>query len=387
MILLALVACDDPKPEDSAGCVEGCDTDLVEDSGGDSAGDSADTGDSGDDSAEETGDSDETGDTAAAGPPDCTAETEVRFVGADGVAVDHTSSFLTGTYVTLDAPGTLYVCPATWFARVVVRADVEVVGLGPTPAHTVLSAGEIGTILDVAGATLTVSNLSLDRGAGLDEAHNSGGGGIYCAEEGTVVASDVVFSNSTANDGAGLYARSCDVQISGATFSGNVSEDDGGAFTLWYATATLDDVTFVDNAGLDGGAIALFYSEATFTRVTLADNASGHFAGAMWAYASTIALTDTTFDANVNSGADGGGLLVHGTATLDRVTFTNNAAVVGGGLFVYYDAVVTGTDCDFDANTPDDVWVADYSDAGGVSVPAAGQDYSFSCAASVCVAE
>ena len=44
-----------------------------------------------------------------------------------------------------------------WFSRVLVRADVEIVGLGELPKETVLSGGESGTIIDIAGPDVTVS--------------------------------------------------------------------------------------------------------------------------------------------------------------------------------------------------------------------------------------
>ena len=61
---------------------------------------------------------------------------------------------------------------------------------------TILSGGESGTIVEVDGVTTDLRNVTLDRGAGLDVDHNSGGGGVYCEGEGAVYADTVVFSNS-----------------------------------------------------------------------------------------------------------------------------------------------------------------------------------------------
>jgi hypothetical protein len=332
-----------------------------------------------------TADRDETGDTDTAAPDPC-PEPIVRFEHTDGSVDDVTASLLSGDYLTLDQPGRLLVCPGTWFARLLLRADIDVVGLGAAAADTVLSGGESGTILDVAGpdVTASVTHVTLDRGAGLDEAHNSGGGGLYCAEEGTIAVEDVVFSHNGANDGAGLYARNCEVWVTGASFVDNVSEDDGGSFTLWYSNATIDEVSFTGNTGLDGGAMAMFYSTAAMTNVTFDANTSSHFAGALWVYNSSLAMSDSTFTDNVNTGGDAGALLFHGTGTLDRVDFSGNTGVRGGGLFVYWESEVAGTDCSFAGNTPEDIFAADYSDAGGVSYTA-GAGYSFSCTGNACV--
>lgn len=315
-----------------------------------------------------------------AGTPDDTAEVcaTVTWTDEDGATADVTEVFRTGEYVTLDTPGTVSFCPGTWFARIVVRADVIAEGLGDSPDETILSAGELGTILDVAAADMTVGNVTLDRGAGLDVAHNSGGGGIYCAEEGTVTAEDVVFSNSVANDGAGLYADSCTVTLRDVAFHDNASDDDGGALTLWYSTATLQSAAFSGNSALDGGAAAIFYSTAFLRDVAFSDNSSTHFAGGVWASESSIVVTDSIFEGNVNTGEQGGGLLINGQATLTGVSFHDNRALVGGGLFVYYQAVLTADGCDFTGNLAEDVWVADYSEAGGYAM-SPGADASFAC--------
>lgn len=343
--------------------------------------DSADTGDTG--STVDSTDSADTGDSVPG--IDC-ADPVVVFRSAEGVDTPLTDALLQGTYTTLDAPGTLYACPRTWFARLLVRAPVQVVGLGAEPGDTVLCGGESGTILDVLGpdGTLEVVNLTLDRGAGLDVDHNSGGGGIYCEGYGSVTTDEVVFSNNFANDGAGLYVEDCEVSLARTRFVDNTSEDDGGAFTLWYSHATLDEVSFEGNVGLDGGAAALFYATAELRDVSFADNRATHFAGALWAYETTLAASGGSFTGNQNTGAEGGGLLVDGAATLDGVRFADNTASRGGGLYVYYQAVVAGSGLSFEGNTPDDIFGADYSEAGGVSYQGGS---TVNCADNVCVVE
>ena len=99
-------------------------------------------------------------------------------------------------------------------------------------------------------------------------------------------------------------------------------------------------------------------------------------------HGSTAAFYNTTITGNTNTGSNyGGGLIVHGSAILDRVTFSDNTAPAGGGLYVYYGSTVEGTSCDFSGNSPEDIFVAD--DGAGVSMTA-GSNYSFSCASNVC---
>jgi predicted outer membrane repeat protein len=320
-------------------------------------------------------------DTEAA-PDDPCAEPAATFVPVEGAESDLTDALLAGDYVTLDVPGELRVCPGTWWARLIVRAEVTVTGLGESPEDTVLSGGEAGTILDVAGVSLSVSNLTLDRGAALDEAHNSGGGAVYCSAFGSVDLEDLVLSNNVANDGAALYAEDCAVTARRVAFVDNHAEDDGGALTLWYSTATLSEATFSGNSALDGGAVATFYSELTVDTSTLSGNSAGNFAGAVWVYEGALTMSQTSLSHNTNTG-NGGGALVHGTATLDGVEFIGNSAAAGGGLFVYYGAEITGTDCSFSDNLPDAVWAAGYDENDGTSYPG-GEALDFSCAENAC---
>jgi hypothetical protein len=311
----------------------------------------------------------------------------VTFEMTDGSTQDLTDYFTTGDYFTLAVDGTLSVCPATWYSRVLIRANVDIVGLGALPKDTVMSGGESGTILDIAGPNVivSVSNVTLDRGAGLDVDHNSGGGGIYCAQEGVVTVTDVRFTNNFANDGPGLYSNDCVVDIHDSRFVDNLSEDDGGAATFWFSTATLDHVLFDNNVALDGGAMAIFSSDVTVTDSTIQNNTSTSFAAGVWGHESNLWFTDTVFENNNNDGTTqyGGGLIVYGTAELNEVTFRNNSAPKGGGIFVYYEGVVDGNNCSFEGNDPDDIYAADYSRSGGVSY-SAGPEYSFTCANNVC---
>lgn len=369
-----LLACD-TNPADS-GAAETADTGSP---------DTADSADTGAESGDSAGDSGDTADTADTSETDWCTASVVQFAGSDGVVEDVTASFLSGAYLTLDAPGTLHVCPGTWYSRVLVRAAIVVEGHGATPADTVMSGGESGTILDVLGpvGTLEVRNVTLDRGVGLDVDHNSGGGGIYCEGEGTVLAEDVVFSNNFANDGPGLYVRYCETTVTRSEFVDNIAEDDGGAATIWYANAAFDEVTFTRNTALDGGALCVFYGSATVTNSVIEGNQSEHFAGGVWTNESTLFMSDTRIADNHNTVDNGGGLLLAGEGTLERVTFEDNEAPRGGGLFVYYESIVTCTNCSFAGNVAEDVYVADYSSAGGVSLTGS-DDWSFSCASNVC---
>ncbi len=342
-----------------------------------------DTGPEGDADADADADTDTDTDTDTSA---CSTPT-VTFEPTDGTTQDLTKMFQTGDYVTLALPGELKVCPGTWYSRVLVRADTTVTGLGAAPEDTIMSGGLAGTILDVAGpnVTLNVSNVTLDRGAGLDPDHNSGGGGVYCEQEGVVNIDNAVFSANEANDGPGIYIQDCVLNVTNTNFHDNVSEDDGGAVTIWNSTATFDQVEIRDNESLDGGGMAVFSSEFTASNLTIADNRASGFAGGIWLYDSSMSLTDSVISGNDNEdGMYGGGIIVYGSATLERVEFQDNTATRGAGVFVYYKSTVEGTDCGFSGNSPDDLFASDGTAEGGIAYEAGGSGTSFSCANNAC---
>lgn len=334
------------------------------------------------DTGPETVDTEDTGE-AYTGPAGCETP-HATFKPSSGAAVDMTAVMTAGTYTTLDQPGVLEVCPGTWFTRLLIRADVTVKGLDTTPDTTILSGGESGTILDLAGATLTVENITLNRGAGLDVEHNSGGGGIYCEGNGTVLVEDAVFSENFANDGPAIYTQYCSLEVRDTLFIDNLAEDDGGAVALWYSDADIRDTIFQDNEALDGGALALFYGELYVADTSVMNNSSKNFAGGFWTLESDVTVLDSLFEGNVNApGTQGGGMLINGSASLNRVTFRDNGAPRGGGIFVYWEADVLGTNCSFSGNSPEDIFSADYSPEGGVS-HSGSDDFSFFCEKNAC---
>jgi hypothetical protein len=341
------------------------------------------TEDCGDDSGETGVETDDTGDTGYTGPAGCETA-HATFTATSGTVTDLTQVMTDGTYTTLEEDGTLEVCPGTWFTHLVVHANVTVSGLDEGPETTILSGGELGTVIEVSGPyTLTTENVTFNRGAGLDVEHNSGGGGLYCELEGSLVVRDSVFSENFANDGAGLYAQNCTVDVQNTLFHDNVVDDDGGALTVIASTATLYNVTFDNNVGLDGGAMAVFQSEVEIYGTTYSNNTSANFAGALWVHESTATIVDSFFDSNTNSDTQGGALLLNGSVSLNRVEITGNSAPRGGGIFVYWEADVLGTSCLFRDNSPEDIFSADYSQNGGVSHTGT-EDYSFFCEDNEC---
>ena len=309
---------------------------------------------SADDTSSDTGDSGDSGDTGEPYVP-CA---EATFTDLKGEVEDLSELFTSGENVVLTEEGTLAFCEGTWFVKLSVEADVTVVGLGLTPDATVLSGGEQSSEVTVTGASVVVENVTLDRGAALGSWNNErGGGGVRCVESGEVTLRDVVLSNHTAYDGAALYAGAgCHVDGESVTMSGNVSEDDAGAARFDYATADLRDVYVVGNSARDAGGFLLHESSVVIDGGVFSDNVSTDSqGGGVLHYFGTLSISRTVFDGN-DVDAQGGGVSLFGDTTLEDVSFVDNTATYGGGIYHYGGyGTLTCTGCTFDGNTPDAV--------------------------------
>ena len=312
-----------------------------------------------DDSAEpaETAEPGETADTGDTGEP-YVACAEATFTGVDGKVEDLSAALTDGEDVVLSEEGTLAFCEGTWFVKLSIEADVTVVGLGLDPGATVLSGGEQSTVVTVTGASVSVENVTLDRGAALGSWNNErGGGGLRCVEGGQVSIRDVVMSRHTAYDGAALYAgEGCHVDAEGLTMSDNVSEDDAGAARFDYATGDLRDIVVTGNSARDAGGLLLHESWLVIDGAVFSQNVSTDSqGGGVLHYFGTLSVSDAVFSDNeVN--AQGGALSLFGDTTLEDVSFVDNTSTFGGGVYHYGGyGTLTCTGCSFSGNTPDEV--------------------------------
>ncbi len=283
--------------------------------------------------------------------------------------------------ITLTAPTTSpYVLTAGQLA-LAANDDLTIVGNGDTIEAQQPLKGLSFRLLDVAsGASLTLENLTLERGRAIDGAEGGAidNGGTLVLN-GVTVQDNVVELNGTAEGGA-IYNQGTLV-LNGATVQGNVAEgvpgeEDtnaaGGGIYSSGGSVTLEGGTIVQNNAAEGsayggnasgGGLYAVWGTVTVTNATLNNNTalagdyeglSGNlgyaYGGGLYADGATLNLTNATLDANaatlpndniyVGGGAYGGGLLVlGGTATLTNCTVQGNSASAaytnpgeGGGI-------------------------------------------------------
>ena len=256
------------------------------------------------------------------------------------------------------------------------------------PTRTVLDGLDAGRVVSIsAGTAVTLNCLTVANGnAGTDP-----GGGIYAWDAATVTVSSAVISGNRAMIGAGVYAYATAFVLSGTRMINNDAVEEGGGLYLTRTqTVAVQQCEFLDNDASGGSGATIKYADrveivaATFgmnkartsfggglslfetKNVTIVDslfvsNICGINGGGVYAYSTTLALSNTEVVSNVAT-RDGGGVCLEradgsrvegskfvrnrasrgGGVTIissDRTrlatsTFTSNTAVLGGGLYL-----------------------------------------------------
>jgi hypothetical protein len=241
---------------------------------------------------------------------------------------------------------------------------------------TVLS-GDIGVPGDDTDNSLTVVYVSsVPPATVLDGFTISGGravgdaGGMYLASSNskpTVI--NCLFTDNAAQDDGGAVSSNGTPAFIGCRFSGNVSSSRGGAVFL-NGFATFTDCTFTANSAVSVAG-AVWCNSASFTGCIFEGNHADD-AGALHALTDNAVVADCTF---VDNTADTyGGAMTHGgDMVLTGCTFTGNAALAGGALYLIgSDRDTVLIDCDFIGNHAE-------SGGGGVSLNRTGTALVYAC--------
>jgi hypothetical protein len=224
------------------------------------------------------------------------------------------------------------------YTMVIVKRGVSVRGEAGAAATT-LDAEDIGRVLlceDV--GTITVSGITIHRGASKDPTHFLGGGGGYVRGESNVTFSDCHFRNNLGWLGGGLLTES-DVTLRSCEFSDNISiqEGGGGAFhARASSTVFIHTCRFLRNGahghGSAGGAIHAVGPcriSSSWFEGNYAQGALGASGGGISCWDS-IEITGSTFVENttraVSGNAVGGAIAARGPTTIRDCVFIANLA-------------------------------------------------------------
>jgi predicted outer membrane repeat protein len=197
-------------------------------------------------------------------------------------------------------------------------------------------------VLDIAGATTTLSELTVQRGNAPGASED--GAGIRSNRALTLTNVNVL-SSTAGGDGGGVYVNG-NLTAIGGLFQNNRSTGGSAGALYSFGEANLTGVQFVSNtAQSNGGAIAALVAVTT-TNVLFQDNqclAPTCDGGALYSF-SQATLLDTQF---VNNTAQdrGGGASAPGTLRVENGLFQGNRSVsnLGGGLYAQFTAEISGT--------------------------------------------
>lgn len=236
-----------------------------------------------------------------------------------------------------------------------VRASVAIVGAGST--STIIDAGGIDRVLDVAVGNVTVQGLTVRGGlVGDDElAFEFTGGGIRNQANLTLV--DSVVTGNVAGSGAGIANYGGTLRIQRSVITGNgdsTTSRGGGVFNYSNYDATNVEIiesTISNNRARDGGGVMNFAYDGAANVVIRRSTISGNTAtsGGAIVNSSTLIYGDTslanlsirnsTISGNTAEGAGGGidSQTSYGGETQTDIlnsTITGNAAagLDGGGI-------------------------------------------------------
>ncbi|MFO7540285.1 MAG: PKD domain-containing protein [Chloroflexota bacterium] len=205
---------------------------------------------------------------------------------------------------------------------------------GPGMSNLIIDANNNFRGFNMADVPTTIADLTVQNG------HTIGrGAGIRSFGDLTLMRVRLLY-NQAEDGGGGVYADEGLTVIEGY-FENNTSLVFGGGVhaNSWLV---LENSDFISNTANAGGGV---YSQeaVSITGGQFERNNSGDKGGGLYAMDAS-SLTGTAFLSNtVQFSGLGGGAYIGGNAQLDRAWFEGNAAVYGGGLYVWGDIDLTDT--------------------------------------------
>lgn len=239
-----------------------------------------------------------------------------------------------GHAISLAASGdTIQIAAATYRENLSIPFNLTL--NGAKAATTIVDGTNTTNVFTVgAGTSLTLSNLTIKNGVGY-----SGGGGIDNA--GTVAVNKSNFYVNTALTGGAILNTGM-VTISNTNFDSNSIYFFGHSASCGAidnrSTMTISTSTFYNNYANNndtaGGAICnggtLAISRTTFNTNSSQGNNQG-LGGAIYNYAGTVSVTNSTFSQNSATTAGGAIYSNGGTVQIANSTFGTNPENMGGG--------------------------------------------------------
>jgi hypothetical protein len=252
------------------------------------------------------------------------------------------------------------VCPGTYREHLLVVGKALTLRSSGGAATTEVDAEHTGRALEVReGADVSVVDLTFRNG----DAGVANGGDVYCSTSALDLTDSVVL-DGIAVRGGGLATRSCSGTVSGTRFEGNhadrggasyVDEGGGGGDVDFVGNVVVSNTSSGQGAGLyflggsplidrndlvgnvsdsDGGGLRIKLAQATISDNVFLRNRAGHSGGGLKVSHEVVTLSGNVFVANRAGSGGGGTYLFESASLLSNETYAGNRARRGGALDV-----------------------------------------------------
>jgi predicted outer membrane repeat protein len=206
------------------------------------------------------------------------------------------------------------------------------------------------TITDSVFGSQTYPNTADEGGAIYNDALNTGNPLV------TITGGSISFNIATLGDGGGIKTHSS-LTINSVDIVGNISADTGGAVYAWSTSLTITNDSLIANnsSTSQGGGVYVGGSNnnTTITNSTFDNNSSSANGGAIYNVGGYVTLSNATIENN-DAVLRGGGVYNGATLTVNQNTvFAANGASDDGGA-IYSNATLKVTDAVFKFNTATD---------------------------------
>jgi hypothetical protein len=256
------------------------------------------------------------------------------FFGVGGFE-DWTADFAGGASgspasLALPTDGELRICDGTYYVNLHDFNNSVATVTCVDPSTTILSAGGVGSVVNVSGTLLdmTIQHCQLTGGVGL-----SGGDGYYyggglAISEGSVYLVDDLLIGNTADFGGAIAAReAADVVLNGCELSSNAVTGDGGA--VWHDgdgtgpnAFTFTGGSIHNNVAASSGGAILSGNRLVIDGTEFALN-TAYDGSAVWHYGDNLLVSNANFHDNATSATNGSAIAQSGgAAAFDNATVT-----------------------------------------------------------------
>ncbi len=162
------------------------------------------------------------------------------------------------------------------------------------------------------------------------------GGGAHVEDSGSLLVAGGSWMGNTAAIGGALAADgSAVVSATDVLFQDNTATTRGGAIYTFYSSLDLSGASFEGNLGSDGGAIYAAGGDSIVASTTFSTNAGSQRGGAICADVGHDA-TFTSSTLTLNTSFSGAAVYVGSNSYVvdDSSTWTNNSSTLGGAVYV-----------------------------------------------------